>query len=120
MVPFTFLPSGALPPLVSGSYEHLSSTRFPPLSFIKSLHVIKKAYLNLTSLPGARRKNLFGGSSMKSSCSIQISLEKGIFRNSCLLELGLLTASSHSVLSSGKFSITTFKGLKTANLLSAL
>ena len=120
MVPFTFLPSGALPPRVSGSYEHRNSTISPSSSLITALHVTKNAYRNRTSLPGARRKNFFEGSSMKSSSSIQISLEKGISRCSCLSELGLFNAGNHSIFPSGKFSITTFRGFNTASLRSAL
>ncbi|GIS55944.1 MAG: hypothetical protein Ct9H90mP30_6290 [Actinomycetota bacterium] len=41
IVALTFRPSGAFPPLVSGSYVQRISTTFPDLSFTMSVHVTK-------------------------------------------------------------------------------
>ena len=63
---------------------------------------ITYACLSLTSLPGASRWNLRGGSSMKSERSTQSSRENGIGRLPSLsTSRGYDGASIHSTLSSG-------------------
>ena len=69
-VAFGRRPSGASPPRVAGSYVARSSTMFPAASFTTYVQVMKYAERSRTSRPGARRKNFFGGSSMKSSRSM--------------------------------------------------
>ena len=83
-------------------------------------HLIIYEFFSLTSLPGPKRKNFFGASSIKSSRSIHSSRENSI---SCVPSAsfsGLLMAVYTSVLSSGKFVITSFTGFTTALTLCAL
>ena len=59
-----------IPLRVSGSYVHWISVIFPSPSLTTPVHLIMYAPLSLTSASGARRKNFFGGFSMKSSLSM--------------------------------------------------
>ncbi len=57
-----------------------TSVTSPAASFTTAVQVTRYPYRSRTSRPGASRKNFFGGSSMKSSRSIQSSREKGTGR----------------------------------------
>ena len=78
-----------------------SSTTLPSASLTTSLQVTKYAERSRTSRPGARRKNFFGGSSMKSSRSIQSSRVKGTLRLPADGSSGLLGTSISSTCPSG-------------------
>src|ERR1700738_2917103 len=61
-----------------------------------SVHVTKYAHRSRTSRPGARRKNFFGGSSLKSSRSMYNTRENGTFLVPAVWSSGLLITSSSS------------------------
>ncbi len=86
----------------------------PSAAFTTSVQVMKYAPRRRTSFPGARRKNFFGGSSMKSSRSMKSSFENGTWRTPAPASSGLFCTSTSSTTPSAQLVRTTLSGRKTA------
>ena len=89
-------------------------TTFPDVAAL--LDTLPLAYLHVnsrTSPPGFRRKNLGGGISAKSSCSMKISRENGTSRVPSAGSSGWLAAGTVPVWPSGRLVMTTFNGRST-------